>query len=64
MDLHEHLRLARSKIKPLTKEQRKARSQIALKARWDKWRLEHESAQVNPAKIPTSAPRISTENPK
>lgn len=48
MDLHEHLRLARSKIKPLTKEQLKARSQIALKARWDKYRKEKENKKTAP----------------
>lgn len=51
MDLHEHLAMARSKIKPKTKEELSARGKANIQKRWDKYYKE------NPKKNSTSAPR-------
>jgi hypothetical protein len=58
MDLHEHLRMARSKIKPISKEEKSARMKKAINARWTKYRA--EKRKQNPKPHSTSAPRIET----
>lgn len=58
MDLHEHLRLARAKIRPLTQEEKSERGRRNVQKRWKAY------YKKNPKKKPTSAPRISTVNPE
>ena len=40
MDLHEHLKMARSKIKPLSKEEKSERGRININKRWDKYKAD------------------------
>ncbi len=59
MDLHEHLRLARAKIKPLTKEQRSERAAHSANVRWERYRA--TKGFKNPTERPTSAPHVMVQ---
>ena len=50
--------MARSKIKPISKEEKSVRMKKAINARWTKYRA--EKRKQNPKPQSTSAPRIET----